>query len=155
MTVSITDATMARLLKQLEDGDVNTVIQFLRTKVDEGRAKRLVTGKTVMFRPLGPEGRNDAVEAVPVGPLCAHPNDFRGWNVSHTRSGLAAVVGLKSKQLAIRWAHEIAKIPLDWSKDEPTKGISAELNSVLRSIRPAVDIHQSPEDWAAAHNFGV
>ena len=141
-TVSITDSTMAKLLKKLEDGDIDEVKKFLREKVDEGRAKRLASGKTISVKlALSDKARKEGleeetVEATPVGPFAIHSKGHGIWYATHVKSGLAVITCVSKRTTAILWAHEMAKLlpESQWDRKEPLRGVDGEKIRELQEI---------------------
>jgi len=130
-TVSITDSTMAKLLRKLEDGDVEEVKKFLREKVAEGKAKRIASGKSFMLKLATAKDLPERIiEAIPVGEhFAVHRawGETRGpWTVTHRHSGLAATTCIGRKAVAILWASEFAALPIQWDREEPLRGLDSE-----------------------------
>lgn len=145
-TVSITDSTMAKLLKKLEDGDIDEVKKLLREKIEEGRAKRLASGKTISVKlSLSDRARKEGleeetVEATPIGPFAIHSKGRGSWFVTHVKSGLAAITCVSKRTTAILWAHELTKLlpESQWDREEPLRGLDSDkLNELVEVTRKA------------------
>lgn len=141
-TVSITDSTMAKLLKKLEDGDIGEVKKFLREKIAEGRAKRLASGKTISVKLALSDNaikegvEEETVEATPIGPFAIHSKGPGSWNVTHVKSGLAAISCVSKRTAAILWAHELEKLltKSQWDRKEPLRGLDSDKLRDLQEI---------------------
>ena len=156
-TVSITDSTMAKLLQKLEDGNIDEVKKFLREKIEEGRANRLASGKTISVKlalsasALKEGVEAETVEATPIGPFAIHSKGRGSWFVTHVKSGLAAITCVSKRTTAILWAHELEKLlpESQWDREEPLRGLDSDKIRDLREIARKARSGELPTSKAA------